>query len=101
MSLKDFFMEYELTWERAKDGLVIGLASLIVFYLGSMFKEINNRQIETNTALAELKKDIAVLSANRVNDCEDLRDLQDRIKVLEKRAYKAKEKYDKEVKKGK
>jgi hypothetical protein len=81
---------YVSTWAKTKDTLVIGLVSLTVLYYGSVLKDIGNRQIETNNVLAEMKKDLAILFTNRLNDSDDIKCLQQQLKEIEKDLYDAK-----------
>ena len=70
-----------LTFARAKDSVLIGLASLLVAILGSLLRG----QTQANATLAEVKKDIAVIATEGRRDREELADIKQRVRALEAR----------------
>lgn len=69
----------DLTWSKAKDSIVVGIGALIVMALGFLL----SGQAESNKALGQVQKDIAVLTSETRRDREDVSDLKGRVRDLE------------------
>lgn len=74
-----------LTWDKAKDGLVLFIGTGLLALLGYLA----NGVATANASLAEVKKDIAVILAEKQRDREELmeikREFGARIYALEAR----------------
>lgn len=77
----------ELTWRKAKDSIVVGLAGLVVMLLGLLLKG----HIEMNAALMEIKKDIAVIESKRHRDRDrdrmEQKEVSERLALAEKQVF--------------
>ena len=71
----------DLTWAKTKDAIVMGLGALLVILLVAVLRG----QQESSTLLAEVRKDLAVLSAETARDRMETRDLKERVTRLESR----------------
>ena len=61
-----------MTWDKAKDAIVVGVGVLLIWLLSMLIKGQN----DTTATVMEIKKDIAVFSAQvqrQANDIEDLK----------------------------
>ncbi len=74
-------MTTDLSWNRAKDLIVIGIGTLLILILGYMA----NGLAAANASLGEVKRDIAVLVAEKARDREELTELKDRVRTLEQK----------------
>jgi len=72
----------DLSWAKAKDAIVVGIGGLIVIALGFLL----SGQAESNRALGEVRKDIAVLATEGKRDRDDVTDLKNRVRAIEQRA---------------
>lgn len=74
-----------LTWDKTKDGLVLFIGTSLLALLGYLA----NGVASANASLAEVKKDIAVILAEKQRDREELielkREFGARIHALEAR----------------
>ena len=68
-----------LSWEKTKSSLVLGIGASLVAFLGILAKG----QADANASLGEVKRDIAVLLAEKQRDREEMKEVKDRLRVLE------------------
>lgn len=71
----------ELDWRKTKDAIVLGLGALLVTLLIAVLRG----QQETGVLLAEVRKDLAVLSAETARDRMETRDLKEQARLLNDR----------------
>lgn len=70
-----------LSWQKTKDTLVLGIGGVLIVILGYLAAGLAT----ANASLAEVKRDIAVLVAEKQRDREELAEVKERLRTLEKR----------------
>ena len=70
-----------LSWQKTKDALVLGIGGTLIVILGYLAAGLAT----ANASLAEVKRDIAVLVAEKQRDREEIAEVKERLKLLETR----------------
>ena len=70
-----------LSWQKTKDSLVLGIGAVLIVILGYLAAGLAT----ANASLAEVKRDIAVLVAEKQRDREELAEVKERLRTLETR----------------
>ena len=70
-----------LSWQKTKDSLVLGIGAVLIVILGYLATGLAT----ANASLGEVKRDIAVLVAEKQRDREELAEVKERLRTLETR----------------
>lgn len=70
-----------LSWTKAKDTIVLGIGGCLILILGYLATGL----AAANASLAEVKRDIAVLVAEKQRDREEMAEIKERLHTLEQR----------------
>ncbi|MEN6301667.1 MAG: hypothetical protein ABFD96_03040 [Armatimonadia bacterium] len=68
-----------LSWQKTKDSLVLGIGAVLIVILGYLATGLAT----ANASLGEVKRDIAVLVAEKQRDREELAEVKERLRTLE------------------
>ena len=68
-----------LSWQKTKDALVLGIGGMLIVILGYLAAGLAT----ANASLAEVKRDVAVLVAEKQRDREELAEVKERLRTLE------------------
>ena len=70
-----------LSWQKTKDTIVLGIGGMLIVILGYLAAGLAT----ANASLAEVKRDVAVLVAEKQRDREELAEVKERLRTLETR----------------